>query len=396
MRWHLGFYPTTLLENLILFTIIVFVFESLRQRTAIAWRSPFAIPALLFVLAGAISVVDAPDRRAALGLYRAYILEPVAFALVVTTICTTARRAYLVLGGLCLGGIWVGLPNALVVLAAIGTHNYKVTDTPPVVIYLTQNAVALYLEPLIAATAAMFLYVPDRRFRGLALTALLVLLPVELLTLSRGGFLAVGAVAFALALSHRFRLWLILGMAGAGLLVTRIPLIGTRIALETKNVYGNTVFFRYEIWTATARLLRQRPLTGAGLSGFATRIAPFWNAAHPLPSQRFIDPHNILLNFWVETGLLGLIAFTWIFLALVLITWRGWRRASPDWRPLSLGVLLALVAIAVHGLVDVPYFKNDLSLEFWVLVAIGLATYRSIGGVARERLVAPDATVGEA
>jgi len=30
-------------------------------------------------------------------------------------------------------------------------------------------------------------------------------------------------------------------------------------------------------------------------------------------------------------------------------------------------------AIVVHGLVDVPYFKNDLSLEFWVLLALGYA-----------------------
>jgi len=27
----------------------------------------------------------------------------------------------------------------------------------------------------------------------------------------------------------------------------------------------------------------------------------------------------------------------------------------------------------VHGLVDVPYFKNDLSLEFWTLIAIAFA-----------------------
>jgi hypothetical protein len=28
------------------------------------------------------------------------------------------------------------------------------------------------------------------------------------------------------------------------------------------------------------------------------------------------------------------------------------------------------VAVVVHGLVDVPYFKNDLSLEFWTLVGL--------------------------
>jgi hypothetical protein len=38
--------------------------------------------------------------------------------------------------------------------------------------------------------------------------------------------------------------------------------------------------------------------------------------------------------------------------------------------------LLALVAVIVHGLVDVPYFKNDLSLEFWTLLALSWAGLR--------------------
>jgi len=29
--------------------------------------------------------------------------------------------------------------------------------------------------------------------------------------------------------------------------------------------------------------------------------------------------------------------------------------------------------MVVHGLVDVPYWKNDLSLEFWVLLALSWA-----------------------
>jgi hypothetical protein len=56
--------------------------------------------------------------------------------------------------------------------------------------------------------------------------------------------------------------------------------------------------------------------------------------------------------------------------------WEGWRRADPEWRAFFLGVFLAMVAVIVHGLVDVPYFKNDLSLEFWALVGIAAAGWR--------------------
>ena len=36
-------------------------------------------------------------------------------------------------------------------------------------------------------------------------------------------------------------------------------------------------------------------------------------------------------------------------------------------------VPVALVAVIVHGLVDVPYWKNDLSLELWALLSLTLA-----------------------
>jgi uncharacterized ion transporter superfamily protein YfcC len=35
-----------------------------------------------------------------------------------------------------------------------------------------------------------------------------------------------------------------------------------------------------------------------------------------------------------------------------------------------LGLMGAMVVIVVHGLVDVPYFKNDLAVLFWVMIGI--------------------------
>ena len=56
-----------------------------------------------------------------------------------------------------------------------------------------------------------------------------------------------------------------------------------------------------------------------------------------------------------------------------VLAWRGWRSAGDGWRALQLGILLALVAVVVHGLLDVPYFKNDLALELWAMLALVVA-----------------------
>jgi O-antigen ligase len=371
VRWHYGFYPTTLLETAIVLTVAIFLFES---RLAISWRTPFTIPAVLFVLAGVAGVIVSPDHRGALGLWRAYIVEPVAFFFVIAAVAQTARRAFVLLAGLGVSGLGVAIPNAIVVLQALFNHTLNPALAPPVAIYQTANAVALFLVPLIAVAGSLLVYSRDNRVRLGSAIFLLGSLPAVLLSLSRGGYVALASVALILALTHRHRLFLVLGLVVAGLAVTRIPPIGSRIGhvVRVSDPY-NSLVGRFPLWRTTLHMLRDHPIFGAGLSGFAQTLEPYWNGT---VHDRLIYPHNILLNFWTETGILGVIAFGWILVQAFRTSWRGWRRGDPDWRPVHLGVFLALIAVVVHGLVDVPYWKNDLSFEFWMLLGLTWAGTR--------------------
>ena len=372
VRWHVGPLPTTLLELAILVTIAVFLVETYRGPRRIEWRTALTYPALIFLVAGAIDVVAAPDRRAALGLYRAYLIEPIAFFFVVSTVARTAERALIIALGLGAGAIGLSIPNAWVVLQAFRHHTLHVESQTPVVIYLTANAVALYLEPLIALGGSLVLFSRNRTVRIVSLAVLAIIVPTELLTLSRGGYLTLAAITVGLAIAHRYRWWLLFAGAIAAVLLSFIPSIATRLAVEVDfNNGNNTLVGRSQLWEYTLRMLKDHPLFGSGLSGFTQVLGPYWNPRH---IDRFIDPHNIVLNFWTETGLLGLFAFTWILVVGFRLSWRGWKRADPDWKPINLGVLIALVAFVVHGLIDVPYFKNDLSLEFWTLMALTWAS----------------------
>ncbi|HEV3217974.1 MAG TPA: O-antigen ligase family protein, partial [Vicinamibacterales bacterium] len=375
IRWHIGFYPTTLLEAAIVVTLLVFAYESWRLRLVPSWRTPFTLPAAIFLIAGAISVVVAPDRRAALGIYRAYLIEPVAFFFVITTVVRSARHSLLILSGLAAGGVVVALANTAVVLDALRHHTLNPSVTGPVVIYTNANDVALFLVPLIAIGGSLLLYSADRRQRLVIAALLVITLVATLLSLSRGGYLALAAVTLGLALSHRQR-WRLVGAAVvAAVVLILIPPINHRLAVEVNFSNGsNTLVGRFELWRVSLQMLTQHVLFGAGLSGFAQTIAPLWNPHH---TDRFIYPHNIVLTFWSETGLLGLVSFGWIMVTGFIQGWRAMRDAATEWRPIELGIVLALVAVVVHGLVDVPYFKNDLSLEFWTLLALASVGLRS-------------------
>jgi putative inorganic carbon (HCO3(-)) transporter len=374
LRWHIGYYPTTVLENAIVITALAFVVESWRAGAMPNLRSPFTLPALVFLVAGAISVIVAPDRRAASGIYRAYLIEPIVFFFILSEILRTTRRASVVMAGLGVAGVVVGIANSAVIINAIRHHALNIAVSGPVVIYQNANDIALFLVPLIAVAGSLLLYSADQRERQLSAAFLVIAIASTLLSFSRGGYLALAAVALGLALSHRRRWLLVGGAVAVAIVLVLIPPINHRIGIELDFSNGsNTLVGRFGLWSASLQMLQHHVLFGAGLSGFGQALAPYWNATH---ADRFIYPHNIVLTFWSETGLLGLAAFAWIMGTGFGQGWRGWRRRQSEWRHIELGVFLALVAVVVHGLVDVPYFKNDLSLEFWALLGLAWAGNR--------------------
>src|SRR5260370_9866539 len=72
IRWHYGPLPTTLLETLILITVVLYVVARWREGRRQPVATPLDLPIALLLLAYAISVVVAGDHRAPLGLVRAY------------------------------------------------------------------------------------------------------------------------------------------------------------------------------------------------------------------------------------------------------------------------------------------------------------------------------------
>jgi O-antigen ligase len=375
IRWHVGPLPSTVLEASILATIAAFAFEAWRGKRPIEWRSPFTWPAALFLVAGAIGVIVSPEHVKGLGLYRAYLVEPIAFFFVLGHVAHSAWRAKLILGGLAAGGSVAGIANAVVVLSAIKNHTLNVGLPPPVVIYNTSNAVALYLVPLIGVAACLFLYDGERYVRPASAIFLAVALGATFLSLSRGGMLALAVMALVLAIVNRYRWYLVPAVLVVGVALTRAPAIATRLAQEFNlSDPNNTVVSRLNLWDVTLRMLRDHPIFGTGLFGFARSIQPYRGGVY---EENLIYPHNIVLNMWTETGLLGVASFLWLLVQAFRVSWRGWTSGPAGWRAIQLGIVLAMVAIIVHGLVDVPYFKNDLALEFWAFLGLAWAGTRA-------------------
>ena len=157
---------------------------------------------------------------------------------------------------------------------------------------------------------------------------------------------------------------------------------------------------RKQQWKETWQMMASSPtrfIFGTGLANYQSAIKPYhqegiffnkdndpefhrhvvWNEeykkSHWQPVEVYLYPHNILLNFWTELGLAGMLLFVWIIGKFFVIGINNFRKQKTENRKqkyITLGLIGAMVVIVVHGLVDVPYFKNDLAAMFWVFVAM--------------------------
>lgn len=369
LRFEIGGIPMTVLEGMILILFFVWLFRVKDKRIKELVRDNRGWVALisLLLVAATASIFVGPELRAAAGIWKAYFIEPVLFLVVLASVIKKEDLNKLMQ--------FLGWSVFLVSLVAI---YQKITgDLIPNPFWAAEasrrvtgvfdypNALALYLAPIVILLLG-WLAAQSKMKKHLVLIYLLLFIAapwaVLYFTKSKGALLGVfaGLVIYVI-FSKAKRKYYIAGLMGVIILVG--VAIGTnRLDIRGRGTVegGDSISTRLEMWGETWQMLRERPLLGAGLSGYQEGVAEFHQKEY---IEIYLYPHNLWLNFWSETGLLGLLAF------LGLLAWfynRG-LRSPGEWQ---VGLMAAMGVIVVHGLVDVPYFKNDLAVLFWLLIGM--------------------------
>lgn len=330
--------------------------------------------ALFLLLAGAsIGVWLAPDqiplpsgellnaKRAALGIWKGWVFAPMLYFVTLTQILRTAADVKILLK-------WFVCSSALAGLAAHGFALFGdglTFDLRLCGFFESANYLALYLVPGLLMSVWFFLQrtYPLKKTDYLNLGSLVVLSYSLFLTKSYAGILSIfGALGlyavYQLLRRPESRAKI---LAGAGLLsllfavalATQINTPKFRQFLDWENRSSTSV--RMEIYQTSWDLVKKYPLTGHGPGLFQANYqnqAPLTLKRAPL-EWNMPHPHNIFLGFWLNAGLLGLIAFI-----LILILCHR-RFTFP---------LIALWGIVIHGFFDMPFWKNDLAMIFWLVV----------------------------
>lgn len=149
---------------------------------------------------------------------------------------------------------------------------------------------------------------------------------------------------------------------------------------------------RLLLWLAALHMLHDHPLLGIGPDQFLYHYSSLYTA-HPywitrLHGHRTIawreptlsHPHNLVLDLWLSGGLLALVGFILVLNGYMKAMVQSIRLGTPWQAAVALGLLGALLASLVHGMVDSAYFEPDLALAFWMSVALLVLLRQSISG----------------
>jgi putative inorganic carbon (HCO3(-)) transporter len=242
------------------------------------------------------------------------------------------------------------------------------------------NLLAGYLIPILPLALVALLRWRSPWLRLFALTSFLLGAVAMLFTYSRGGWIGmVLALAvlglllllrFSRLLAAPLKRWLpplIIAFVVLALVVAAVKVEPLRVRLMSMAAgrEDSSNNFRINVWLAAIEMIQDRPWLGIGPGN------TIFNLIYPLYQQpRFtaLSAYSVPLELAVETGIPGLLAVFGLLITSLQIgisqIYRDLFLSLP-----CLGAIAAVVGLAGHGFVDTIFFRPEVQISGWFVLA---------------------------
>lgn len=325
----------------------------------------------LFLIIGLVSVFISQNTFQALGIYKAYFVNVVLLQLILLSTVTKNRQIKYIFYALFLSATYVSLYAIVQYIFDFGLlyeQYHDIINKRATSLYEYPNAIGLYVAPILGLAFPIIC----EKFSSSSIKTKFWMM--VFLIINIGGIAVAQTEAALLALGCVLLLFFFYRIKKEG----RILFISFGVMmLFAIHLFMPTLFshayqkitlqdfsgkIRQNMYEETVVMLKDRPLLGAGLASYQKVMEPYHNYGVWInniyqPVEIYLYPHNIFLNFWAETGFLGMV---YALLLFIVSLYKFFEDQSLFHQMLILGVLI----IFIHGIFDVPFFKNDLSILF--------------------------------
>lgn len=396
IRFQILGVPTNISELLILLTAFV-CFSQPAQRQLLKKYVRGYVPAyvrwyvlsILLILAGlGLSIAVNENYRVGLGILKSWFILPLLFALTILVAARDKSVKEKILPALYFSAGCVGLIALFYFCTAKLTYDGRLAA-----FYLSPNHLAMFLAPgLVFGIWYLVFSIKRHTARYWHLLSLIIIGTAFYLTYSYAAWIAV-ILSFALVILIKNKNSLT--VVGYGLLLALIFFLLALFQWPTPKFQDLISFHersslasRIMIWKSAVKITLDNPLYGIGPGNFQNKYLEYQKYFPPYLEWAVPQPHNLYLAFWLQSGISGLIGFL-----LLLFFWiknlaqnispsetpeLGLQNAKQKNSPLTSAVLGIMFYFLLHGLLDTPYWKNDLALIFWIVFALGLLSVHSI------------------
>ena len=386
--------PKLLLARLfIAVSAVVLLVRWVRQGTITWKRTPLDLPLLAFIGSAALSTVFAINRNVALfGTYDRWegLLTIVTYGLVFwLTVQLLSGEAdargltwSLLVSGYAIATIAI-LQSAFGLLGGGYFHTANTTIIRPDVTLANPDFLGIFLAMLLPVAFAKLISRRPITTRALAANLVIVLFFGLLASFTRAAWIGaiIGVVVVLVLRRGRFHVWpfvlsacvLVVGFAiVAGSAAARPssgasgigPALIARIA-SIGDLKSGTSNERIATWGDTLPLIASRPILGYGPDTFGLVYPQFQTV-----NQHFVlwdKPHQDALGVAASQGIIGLLAYIWILVAVVRAFWRGRNQRG------AVALFAGWVAYVVSIQADFSWIPT--AIPFWLLVAGAIVTW---------------------
>ncbi len=137
-----------------------------------------------------------------------------------------------------------------------------------------------------------------------------------------------------------------------------------------------TLASREELWRLAWAMIQDFSFTGIGLGQFDLVLHTLYVPLLVRPDEYVPHAHNMYLEYAVELGLPGAVAFALLVLAFFRQCARAMRAGDPLLRSAGLGLALGMASFWVYGLTDAIAPGARGGLVLWVMLGLGAALGR--------------------
>lgn len=237
--------------------------------------------------------------------------------------------------------------------------------------FFDPNFMGGFLAMVESIAIALLLEARTLKERSVLIFQLLVIGIALVLTFSRSGYLAIMVAVFVIGVLRAPKI------LGASFLVVVLTLSLSPRALSRVvegMTFDETVVKRFESWGKALELIPNWPVLGVGYNTLMF-VQDDLGTADSFDVNNKSGVENSFLSILLTTGVLGLVSFTFIYLAIFKQAFLNWKNKAlgKRYQTLSIGIMASLLGIIANSMIINSLVYPFILIYIWVLAGIVVA-----------------------